>query len=562
MLPTFICDTYEVFINAKNCHDMLSTSMTTTPIQREIDRRRTFAIISHPDAGKTTLTEKLLLYGGAIHTAGAVKSKKAAKSATSDWMSIEKERGISVASSVMQFEYAGCRFNLLDTPGHNDFSEDTYRTLTAADCAVMLVDIAKGVEPQTIKLFQVCKTRGIPIVTFVNKMDRDGREPMEVLDEIENVLGIPTTPVNYPVGMGKQFRGVFDLASKKLFQFDKTASQGAKQAEAIEVDLHGSEVASWIGEAGQAELIESLELIQEAGNPFSMNAFLAGEISPVFFGSAMNNFGIGPFLEKFYQLCPAPRPRPTELGEHDPHASPFSGFVFKIQANMDPKHRDRIAFVRICSGKFERGMKALNTRSGRKISMDRSLNFFASERINIEEAYSGDILGLWDSGHLRIGDTISEKKDIKFVGMPTFSPEIFVRIRLADPMKRKQLMKGLEQLSDEGAVQLLNHYDKSRVEPILGAVGWLQIEVVKHRLQAEYNVNAEIERLPYQEARWIFGEGFDPKNIVRPGSVACLRDLEDRPLILFDNKWTRFRVEEKLKDGFDFVAAVQPGRKQ
>ncbi len=527
----------------------------------EIQRRRTFAIISHPDAGKTTLTEKLLLYGGAIHTAGAVKSKKASKSATSDWMAIEKERGISVASSVMQFEHEGCRFNLLDTPGHNDFSEDTYRTLTAADCAVMLIDIAKGVEPQTIKLFEVCKFRGIPIVTFVNKLDRDGREPLDVLDEIEKVLGIPCIPMNWPVGMGRSFRGVYDREQKHLIAFEKKATQGAKEADTHILELGSDAFRERVTPEEEEELLEMMMLYDDAGDDFSMDDFLQGKISPTFFGSAMNNFGVGPFLDRFVSLCPSPRGRATNEGVNDPLSDKFSGFVFKIQANMDPKHRDRIAFIRCCSGRFERGMKVNHIRTGKKMSLDRSVNFFAAERIQVEEAFSGDILGLWDSGNLRIGDTLGEHKKLAYEGIPQFSPEIFVKVRLNDPLKRKQLMKGLEQISDEGAVQLFHHVDKSRIDPIMGAVGWLQIEVVKHRLQAEYNVDAQLDRLPFAEARWVFGDDFDIKKFLRPGSVECLLDIEDRPLLLFENKWTRHRVEREHGEDYDFVAAVQPGRK-
>jgi peptide chain release factor 3 len=527
-------------------------------LEREVTRRRTFAIISHPDAGKTTLTEKLLLYGGAIHLAGSVKARRASRHATSDWMAIEKERGISVATSVMQFDHLGHRFNLLDTPGHNDFSEDTYRTLAAADCAVMLVDIAKGVEPQTIKLFQVCRLRKIPIVTFVNKMDREGKPPLDLLDEIEQVLGIPCAPLTWPVGMGREFQGVLQRETKKFLRFER-ADRGAKRAGMEEASLDDPELKDELGPTAYKQLRDEISLLDDAGNAFDMERFLAGEVTPVFFGSAMTNFGVEPFLDRFTNLCPGPLPRPSTDGEVSPLKPTFSGFVFKIQANMDPRHRDRIAFLRICTGRFERGMDVKQVRTGKSLSLDRPLMFLAQERTVVEEAFSGDILGLWDPGVLRIGDTLSEKELITYEGIPSFSPEHFVRVRLADPMKRKQLKKGLEQLSEEGAVQLLRDRDVGIVDPILGAVGMLQFEVVLHRLKSEYSVDARFERLPYTQARWVFGEGFNPKDIVRAGSIECVYDIEDRPLLLFENDWTRRRAEDK-NPTLTFVAAVQPGR--
>jgi peptide chain release factor 3 len=534
-----------------------SASFSADDLEREVARRRTFAIISHPDAGKTTLTEKLLLYGGAVHVAGAVKAKRNGRSATSDWMSIEKERGISVATSVMQFEHQGHRFNLLDTPGHNDFSEDTYRTLSAADCAVMLVDHAKGVEPQTIKLFEVCKLRGIPIVTFVNKLDREGRPPLDVLEEIESVLGMHTTPMTWPIGMGQRFQGVYDREQARFLRFERDDSKSRPAVFEGKLDDPGLEAE--IGEEAATELRDEVELLDHAGNPYSEEAFLAGEITPVFFGSAMNDFGVQPFLDRFCSLCPRPGPRKTEDGEVAPTETDFTGFVFKIQANMDPRHRDRIAFLRVCSGKFERGMSVKHARTGRKLNLDRSLAFLAQSRETVEEAWPGDILGLWDPGVLRIGDTLTTGKAAKFEGIPVFSPEHFVRPRLRDPMKRKQLKKGLEQLSEEGAVQLF-HEKENIVEPILGAVGWLQVEVVLHRLKAEYGVEAQMEKLPFNCARWVFGEDFEPKHITRPQSVKYVLDIEERPLLLFDTDWTRRRLEEKNPE-LTFVAAVQPGRK-
>ena len=529
------------------------------PTLEEIARRRTFAIISHPDAGKTTLTEKVLLYGGAIQVAGEVKARKNKKSATSDWMAMEKERGISVATSVMQIDFEGHRINLLDTPGHNDFSEDTYRTLAAADCAVMLVDHAKGVEPQTIKLFDVCRLRGIPIVTFVNKLDRPGLAPLDILDEIENVLQIPTCPMTWPIGQGNYFQGVYDRENENFIRFDKSEVQG-KKAEAHHLPMDSDKLQGELGDEATEELRESMELLDAAGNPFSQEDFLAGKLSPVFFGSAMNNFGIEPFLQRFLSLCPSPRPRKTQEGVLEATHSEFTGFVFKIQANMDPRHRDRVAFVRICSGKFERGMKAQLVRTGRQLNLDRAMTFFASDRKTVEEAYGGDIIGLWDSGMLRLGDTLWEgKKGQPFEGIPYFSPEFFVRARLNDPMKRKQMKKGIEQLCEEGAVQLFRDRHDEVVDPILGAVGWLQLEVVQYRLKHEYSVDVQWERLPYSEARWVFADDFDPKKVITRGSVECVYDVEGRPLLLFESRWTRQRIEQNNED-WEFVAAVQPGR--
>jgi peptide chain release factor 3 len=534
------------------------TSAASSKLVDEIERRRTFAIISHPDAGKTTLTEKLLLYGGAIHLAGSVKARRASRHATSDWMAIEKERGISVATSVMQFEHLDHRFNLLDTPGHNDFSEDTYRTLSAADCAVMLVDVAKGVEPQTIKLFQVCRLRKIPIVTFVNKLDREGKPPLDLLDEIEQVLGIPTSPMTWPVGQGKSFQGVWERETRRFLSFERGDRAG--KAEMTAASLDDPELEEAIGTMSLQQLKNEIALLDDAGNKFDHDKFLRGELTPVFFGSAMNNFGVEPFLDRFVNLCPSPLPRPTKTGDVSATEERFSGFVFKIQANMDPRHRDRIAFLRVCSGKFEKGMTVKQVRTGKSLNLDRPLMFLAAERRTVEEAYSGDILGLWDPGVLRIGDTLCVGNNLEYEGIPVFSPEHFVKVRLADPMKRKQLKKGLEQLSEEGAVQLLRDRDEFIVDPILGAVGWLQFEVVQHRLKAEYQVECKFDRLSYTQARWVFGE-FDPKELVRSGSIECVLDVEDRPLLLFESEWVRRRCEDK-NPKLQFVAAVQPGRRK
>ncbi len=533
----------------------------TGPIDRlrsEIARRRTFAIISHPDAGKTTLTEKLLLYGGAVRMAGSVKQKRAERHATSDWMKLEQERGISVATSVMQFPYRGFELNLLDTPGHNDFSEDTYRTLAAADCAVMLLDSAKGVEAQTVKLFEVCRMRHIPIVTFINKMDRHGREPLDLLDEIEKVLGIPCSPANWPVGSGPDFQGVYDRWSGDLLRFDHGQS-GARKVTTRLTNLEDPALPTLIGAGAHRELLDSLDLLSGAGTDFDGKAFLSGQLSPVFFGSAMTNFGVEPFLDRFVELAPSPQPRETVDGIVLPETPDCSGFVFKIQANMDPQHRDRVAFVRLCSGRFERGMELIHVRTGKKLVINRSIQFHAQERQLIEEAYAGDIVGVWDPGLLRIGDSLCETEAHEFAGIPRFSPEHFVRVVLVEPFKRKQLKKGLDQLSEEGAVQVF--FDRERLErdPILGAVGRLQFEVIQYRLKHEYGVDVRLDPLPFQHARWVEGE-FDAAEFQGQAGMECLVDIEQRPLVLFKSDfWLRQGIEKFSHS--KFVAAVQPGRR-
>jgi peptide chain release factor 3 len=529
----------------------------STPLDREVAKRRTFAIISHPDAGKTTMTEKLLLYGGAIHLAGSVKGAKSGRKITSDWMELERQRGISISTSVLQFDYAGRRMNLLDTPGHNDFSEDTYRTLAAADSAVMLIDSVKGVEPQTIKLFAVCRMRGIPIVTFMNKLDRVGRPPLELLDEIEQVLGIPCTPLNWPVGSGQSFQGVYDRARREVLRFERVHA-GSNRAPMSSCAVDDPEIRAALGERAFGELQEEVALLEGASHAFDPAAFMAGKLSPVFFGSAMTNFGIEPFLDQFVDLAPAPRPRVTSVGALSPASPEFSGFVFKIQANMDPRHRDRIGFVRVCSGKFVRGMEVEHVRTGRPFVMSRTVQFLGQERTQVDEAYAGDILGVWDGGALRIGDTLVSGARFEFEGVPRFSPEHFVIAALKDPMKRKQLKTGLEQLSEEGAVQLF--FDRNRLsrDPILGAVGVLQFEVIQHRLLSEYGVHINLTGLPYKHARWVEG-AFEPNKFERPGHTTCVLDVEDRPLILFDSDWG---LQQAISDNpkITFIAAVQPGR--
>jgi peptide chain release factor 3 len=534
-------------------------TVDTDRLKREVAARRTFAIISHPDAGKTTLTEKVLLYGGAIHLAGSVKqSRSGGRNVTSDWMELERQRGISISTSVLQFEYRGRQINLLDTPGHNDFSEDTYRTLAAADAAVMLIDSVKGVEPQTIKLFQVCRMRGIPIITFINKMDRGGKAPLDLLDEIERVLGIPCSPVNWPIGSGQHFLGVFDRWTRQALRFDR-AEGGSRRAPMTAGALDDPALQEDMGPDRYRELCDELALLDTAGNLFDAEKFARGGVTPVFFGSAMNNFGLEPFLDHFVTLAPPPRPRMTSAGVLDADAPQFSGFVFKIQANMDPNHRDRIAFVRICSGRFARGMEVRHVRTEKTLSLSRPLQFLAQERTMIDEAFSGDIIGLWDAGNLRIGDTLCDGAPLEFEGIPRFSPEHFVRVRLTDPLKRKQLKKGLDQLSEEGAVQLF--FDRRRLErdPVLGAVGVLQFEVIQHRLKSEYGVNVGFDRLPYVHARWVEGAPLDLERFDRPGSTASVLDVEGRPLVLFSNDWgLRMAIEDHPH--LKFIAAVQPGR--
>ena len=524
---------------------------------REVDSRRTFAIISHPDAGKTTLTEKLLLYGGAIHLAGAVHQRNAARRATSDWMEIERQRGISVSTSVLNFEHRGRRVNLLDTPGHNDFSEDTYRTLAAADSAVMLIDSTKGVEPQTTKLFEVCRMRQLPIATFINKLDRDGRSPLALVDEIEQTLGIPSSPLNWPVGSGQDFLGVYDRLSRKVLRFERVG-RGEQRATLRVLELDDPEIANALGPTRYAELCEELALLDQAARPFELEDFRAGEVTPVFFGSAITNSGVEPFLDWYVDHAPEPRAKSTAQGPVQPEQRGFSGFVFKIQANMDPAHRDRIAFLRVCSGRFERGMTAYHTRTGKKLNLSRSLVFLAQERVLVEEAYAGDIIGLWDGGQLRLGDTVAEDATLQFDGIPRFSPEHFVRVQLEDPTRRKQLKKGVEQLSEEGAVQLF--FDRQRMErdPILGAVGRLQFDVVAHRLNAEYGVAVRLEPLAYTCARWPEGE-FDPDTFEQPPRSTCVLDVEGRALVLFQHQWA-LQSAERQHPKLRFIAAVQPAR--
>ncbi|NNL03836.1 MAG: peptide chain release factor 3 [Xanthomonadales bacterium] len=468
-------------------------------LEREIDRRRTFAIISHPDAGKTTLTEKLLLFGGAIQMAGTVKARKAARHATSDWMKLEKERGISVTSSVMQFKYHDRVVNLLDTPGHADFSEDTYRTLTAVDSALMVIDCAKGVEERTIKLMEVCRLRQTPIFTFINKLDREGREPIELLDEVESVLGIQCAPVTWPIGMGQRLKGVYHLLDNTVHLYESGKNYETQQAEIIE-GLDNPELDARLG-TDASELREEIELVLGASHEFDPQAYLAGEQTPVFFGSAINNFGVTPLLDAFVEHAPAPGPRDTVGRTVNADETRLTGFVFKIQANMDPAHRDRVAFMRICSGRFEAGMKMQHVRLGKPVKAANALTFMAQDREHVESAWPGDIVGLHNHGTISIGDTFTEGESLQFTGIPHFAPELFRRAQLRDPLKLKALQKGLEQLSEEGATQFFRPLISNDL--ILGAVGMLQFDVVAYRLKNEYGVEASFEKINVQTARWV-----------------------------------------------------------
>ncbi len=511
-------------------------------LRKEIEKRRTFAIISHPDAGKTTLTEKFLLYGGAISLAGAVKGKKSARHATSDWMEIEKQRGISVTSSVMQFNYDGYCINILDTPGHQDFSEDTYRTLMAADSAVMVIDAAKGVENQTRKLFKVCVMRNIPIFTFINKMDRESQNPFDLLDEIENELGIKTYPVNWPIGSGKDFKGVYERSTRRIISFE--ANNGSREVAATEVDLNDASLASIIGQSNYDTLTEDVELLDGASEEFNIDLINSGKLSPVFFGSALTNFGVEPFLEHFLKMTTSPLPRNTEDGIVDPFDEEFSAFVFKIQANMNKAHRDRIAFMRICSGKFEKDMEVLHVQNGRTMRLSQPQQIMASEREVISEAYAGDIMGVFDPGVFSIGDTLcSPKKKVRFEGIPTFAPEHFARIRQKDTLKRKQFIKGTTQIAQEGAIQIFSEPQTGFEEVIVGVVGVLQFEVLEYRLKNEYNVDIIREGLPYQYIRWITSEkhvagGLDELNkLILTSDTKLIQDVKGNYLLIFTSEW-------------------------
>ena len=507
-------------------------------LRQEIEKRRTFAIISHPDAGKTTLTEKFLLYGGAINLAGSVKGKATARHAVSDWMVIVTERGISVTSSVLQFNYGGYCINILDTPGHQDFSEDTYRTLMAADSAVMVIDASKGVEAQTRKLFKVCVMRHIPIFTFINKMDRDANDTFELLDDIEKELGIATCPVNWPIGSGKNFKGVYDRNTRKVMTFADTL-KGTKEGTEKEISIDDDALVDEIGEAFRDQLVEEIELLDGASAEFDMDLVSKGELSPVFFGSALTNFGVETFLKHFLQMTTSPLPRKSDHGIVDPFSEDFSAFVFKIQANMNKAHRDRIAFMRICSGKFEAGMEVYHVQGGKKIKLSQPQQLMAQERKIVEEAYAGDIIGVFDPGIFSIGDTLTTSSEkFAFEGIPTFAPEHFARVRQVDTMKRKQFMKGITQIAQEGAIQIFQEYNTGMEEIIVGVVGVLQFDVLKYRLNNEYNVEIRMENLPYEHIRWIENKDIDVDKIQGTSDMKKIKDLKGRPLLLFVNSWS------------------------
>ena len=507
--------------------------------EAEINRRRTFAIISHPDAGKTTLTEKFLLYGGAIAQAGVVKGKKNARAATSDWMEIEKQRGISVTSSVMQFQYEGFCINILDTPGHQDFSEDTYRTLMAADSAVMVIDGAKGVEPQTRKLFKVCAMRHIPIFTFINKMDRETRDPLELCEEVERELGIDTYAVNWPIGCGKEFQGVYDREKQRILFFQ--AEERGKKVSSAEVALDDPALEDMIGEAKAAALREEVELLG-AGREFDLEAVRNGTLSPVFFGSALTTFGVEPFLEEFLRMTTPPLPRVSDQGEVDVFSEDFSAFVFKIQANMNKAHRDRLAFMRICSGRFERDREYYHVQGNKKLRLSQPQQMMAAEREIIDEAYAGDIIGVFDPGIFSIGDTLcAPGKKFQFDPIPTFAPEHFERIRSVDTMKRKQFLKGVEQIAQEGAIQIFKTPYSGMEEVIVGVVGTLQFDVLEYRLRNEYGVDLYVEGLPYQFLRWIEHDGDEPlraDDLVLPNDAMLVEDYKGNQLLLFASGWS------------------------
>ena len=515
-------------------------------LQQEISRRRTFAIISHPDAGKTTLTEKFLLYGGAIAQAGAVKGKKNARAAVSDWMEIEKQRGISVTSSVMQFQYEGFCINILDTPGHQDFSEDTYRTLMAADSAVMVIDGAKGVEPQTRKLFKVCAMRHIPIFTFINKLDREAKDPFDLLDELEQELGIETYAVNWPIGCGKEFQGVYDRQQRQILFFSGVS--GKKRAEKMEVALDSGLVDEMLGERRAAQLRDDVELLG-AGREFDMDEVRAGTLSPVFFGSALTNFGVEPFLEAFLRMTPPPLPRTADCGVIDTFDPDFSAFVFKIQANMNKAHRDRLAFLRICSGKYEREAEVFHVQGNRKLRLSQPQQMMAQEREIINEAYAGDIIGVFDPGIFSIGDTLTVPgKKFKFSGIPTFAPEHFSRVSPKDTMKRKQFVKGTEQIAQEGAIQIFRVPNTGMEEVIVGVVGTLQFDVFRYRMLSEYGVELRMEGLPYEVLRFIKKSPCGEKELYLSSDCELLEDYRGHKLLVFSSPWA-----------IDFILRRNPG---
>jgi peptide chain release factor 3 len=522
----------------------------------QIKKRRTFAIISHPDAGKTTITEKLIYHGGVIREAGEVKGKAGTKAATSDWMTMEQERGISITSSVINFDYNNLRVNLLDTPGHKDFSEDTYRTLVAADSALMLIDVAKGVEDRTKKLYEVCSYRKIPIFTFINKCDREGKVPLELIDEIETTLKMKCYPVNWPLGVGELFKGVYDRLAKKVYLYKRDADEYEVVPMSDFADPRWKE---WLHRDIYESVLEEIQLIDADSDEFDINEFKAGRLSPAFFGSAKMNFGVDLFLDYFTKWAPGPAARKTKDGRTvDPFDDFFSGFIFKIQANMDRKHRDRIAFMRICSGEFTRGMKVQHHRLARELRLSHSNQFTAQDRETIDSAYAGDIIGVSDSGNFQIGDTVSSSKTLQFEDIPKFSPELFAKMTVTDALKRQKLQKGLKELSEEGAIQLFFDPIIGMQDPLIGVVGELQFEVLKFRLEDEYNLETKLQRLTYTVARW-------PRKDDKPcldikGANTVYRDMNDQPVVLVDNEWD-LRWLEKENEGVLFGSPFSSGLK-
>ena len=507
---------------------------TQDELRAQIQRRRTFAIISHPDAGKTTLTEKLLLYGGAIRLAGSVKARKAERHATSDWMEIEKQRGISVTSSVMQFEFDGFHINILDTPGHQDLSEDTYRTLVAADCAVMLIDAAKGVEAQTIKLFHVCRMRSIPIFTFVNKLDRAGRDPFELMEELEKVLGIHACPVTWPIGTDGDFQGVYHRFTRQVELFEG-GDHGKTQAKAR--FLPEEDIAAQLEDHYVDKLRSDVELLDIAGDAFDLEKVQQGQLTPMFFGSAMNNFGVESFLKYFLAYSLPPLPRHAGQEEIPPDNPNFTGFIFKIQANMNPAHRDRIAFLRVCSGVFEKGMEVKQASTGKTFKLAQPQSFMADAREGVETAYPGDIIGLFDPGVYALGDTLYQGPRVEYDGIPLFAPEQFSRVSTLDSLKRKQFVKGISQLAEEGAIQVFRRQDAAFEEIIVGAVGALQFDVLKVRLEGEYGVDVNIQPLSYSAVRWVRQSPVELNKLRLTSSTLIAQDRQDRPVLLFDSPW-------------------------
>ena len=506
-------------------------------LAQETARRRTFAIISHPDAGKTTLTEKLLLYGGAIRQAGSVKARKAARHATSDWMEIEKQRGISVTSSAMQFDFEGYRINILDTPGHQDFSEDTYRTLVAADSAVMLIDCAKGVEEQTVKLFKVCRMRSIPIFTFINKLDRAGRDPFDLMDELESVLGIRSCPVNWPIGIHGDFKGVFHRDTR-LVELYAGGDHGQTQVDVRTVSIDDPECETILGRSYYQKLQEDIELLDVAGDEFDLEKILSGQLTPLFFGSASNNFGVEPFLRRFLSYTKSPTPRVADVGVIQPTDEKFTGFIFKIQANMNPAHRDRLAFMRVCSGVFEKGMTVWHSSSGEKVKLAQPQQFMAQEHESVDLAYPGDIIGLFDPGIFRLGDTLCTGSPVRYSGIPLFAPEFFCRVSPEDSMKRKQFLKGINQLSQEGAIQTFKRPNIGREEMIAGVVGALQMDVLEYRLKSEYGVELTREPLSFRYVRWVVETPKPVEKLRITSTSAIAEDRSGRPVIMFENEWS------------------------